>query len=141
MNIKKFAVEATSRLHLRNASDELMYADGADGKPDMSKPMIVILYGPGSNPYQLAQAANSNRMVEKLRRKGKVEQSAQERTAEQADWLCACTQGFENVEYENLTGEAMARAIYSDHKIGFVADQVAKHIGDWSNFTKSSTGN
>lgn len=141
MNIKKFAVSPTSRLHLRNASDELMYADGADGQPDLTKPMAVILYGPGSKQYQTAQAANANKMVERLRRKGKVEQTAQERAAEQAEWLCSCTQGFENVEYGDLTGDAMARAIYTDPEIGFIADQVAKHVQDWGNFTKNSTGN
>ena len=38
-------------------------------------------------------------------------------------------------------GSALAKAVYSDILIGFVADQAAKHLGDWSNFTKSSTTN
>lgn len=140
-NLRKFAVTETSRLHLRSAADELLYADGPDGKPDISKPLVVVLYGPGSKQYQAAQAKNQNRMVEKLRRKGKVDQTAEEKASEQAEWLLACTHSFENVSYDDLQGEAMARAIYTDPGIGFIADQVGKHIGDWANFTPKSTTN
>ena len=30
-------------------------------------------------------------------------------------------------------------AVYVDITIGFIADQVAAHLKDWSNFTKPST--
>lgn len=139
MDIRKFAVEQTSRLHLRNASDELMYADGPDEQPDLTKPIVAVLYGPGSKQYAAAQAANQNRMVEKLKRKGKIDQTAAEKAQEQADWLAACTHSLENVAYDQLTGEALARAVYSCQEVGFIADQVAKHLSDWANFSKPST--
>jgi hypothetical protein len=139
MDIKKFAVEPTTRLHLRDAGEELMYAAGADGKPDQSRPMAVTLYGPGSKPYARAQAKQSNRIVDKLKRKGKSEQTAEERATEQAEFLTMCTVGFENVEYDGLEGDALAKAIYSDVSIGFIAEQVAKHLGDWANFWSAST--
>ena len=58
---------------------------------------------------------------------------------ESAEFLADCTESFENVEYGELTGEALAKAIYSDITIGFIADQTAKFLGDWANFTVSST--
>ncbi len=133
MDIKKFAVTPTGRLHLRDASDELMYADD-----DQSKPIAVNVYGPGSKQYAKAQAAQQNRMIDKLKRKGKTEQTAEQIAAEKADFLTDCTASFENMEYDALTGEALARAVYSDISIGFIADQVGKFIGDWSSFTKGS---
>lgn len=138
MDIRKFAVEPTSRLHLRDAADELMYAEGADGKPDQSRPIAAIIHGPGSKHYAKAQAAQQNRMIDKLKRKGKAEQTAEQITAEKSEFLADITAGFENLEYDALTGDALARAVYADTSIGFIADQVAKWVGDWSNFTKGS---
>jgi hypothetical protein len=139
MDIRKFAVEETSTLHLRNASDELMYVEGSDGKPDLAKPMKVILYGPGSKPYAKAQARNSNRMIDRLKKKGKTEQTADEKTQETAEFLSDCTKGFENIEYDGLQGPDLFMAVYTDRSIGFVPEQVNKHLGEWGNFTKGST--
>lgn len=139
MDIKKFAVEPTSILHLRDANDELMYADGPDGKPDLEKPMRVHVYGPGSKPYAAAQGKAHNRMVDLLKRKGKTDQSAEQRAKEQAELLTACTEKFENVEYDKLAGEHLAMAVYQDKTIGFIAEQVGKHLGDWSNFSKPTS--
>mgnify|MGYP000945689258 CR=1 FL=1 len=136
MDIRKFAVSPTSRLHLRDANDELLFAD-----EEKTKPIAVNLYGPGSKEYARAQAAQSNRMIEKLKRKGKTEQTAEQRAAESAEFLSDCTESWENMEYDQLTGDALSQAVYSDITIGFIADQVAKHISDWSNFTRPSTTN
>ena len=80
-------------------------------------------------------------MIEKLKRKGKTEQTAEQRAAESAEFLSDCTESWENMEYDQLTGDALSQAVYSDITIGFIADQVAKHISDWSNFTRPSTTN
>lgn len=136
MDIKKFAVSPTSKLHLRDANDELLFAD-----EEKTKPITVNLYGPGSREYARAQTAQSNRMIDKLKRKGKTEQTAEQRASESAEFLSDCTEGWENMEYDQLTGRALSVAVYSDVTIGFIADQVAKHIGDWSNFTKPSATN
>lgn len=133
-DIRKFAVEQTGRLHLRDAAEELMYT------PD-GLPMAVNVYGPGSKQYARAAAAQQNRMVDKLKRKGKASNTAEQNAAETAEFLADCTASFENVSYDNLTGRELAVAVYSDTEIGFIADQVAKHLGDWSNFTKPSTTN
>lgn len=136
MDIKKLAVKPTSKLHLRDGNDELIYADG-----DKSRPVCVNLFGPGSKEYARAQAAQNNRLMDKLKRKGKSSDTAEQRAAEAAEFLADCTESFENMEYDGLTGRALALAVYADVSIGFIADQVAKHIGDWANFTNSSTPN
>ena len=129
MDIRKYAVEPTSKLHLRDANDELMFTD--EGKP-----VAVNLYGPGSKQYARAQAAQNNRLLDKLKRRGKSDQTAEQRAAESSEFLADCTESFENLEYDNLAGRELFMAVYADVSIGFVADQVAKYISDWSNFTK-----
>lgn len=141
MDIRKFAVEPTTTLHLRDANDEPMYVVDEAGVPNLNKPIRVRLYGPGSKQYARAQAQQANRMVDKLKRKGKTDQTAEQRAEETADFLTGCTQSFENLEYDNLEGAALARAVYMDSSIGFIAEQVSKHLGDWGNFTKTSTTN
>lgn len=127
MDIKSKAVQPTSRLELRDANDELMAG------------VAVNVYGPGSKPYAKAQAAQQNRMIDKLKRKGKTEQTAEQKAAENAEFLADITVSFEGLEYDGLKGHELAIAVYSDITIGFIADQVAKHCGDWGNFTKTST--
>lgn len=137
MDIKKFAVEPTKKLHLRDAADQLMYAD-----ENKTLPMCVNLYGPGSKQYARAKAAQNARIMEKIKRKGKIEQTAEQSAAETAEFLSACTESWENVEYEQLIQtQALSMAIYSDESIGFIADQVAKELNEWSNFTKPSVMN
>jgi len=138
MDIRKFAVTPTSTLHLRDASDELMYADGADGQPDKTRPMQAILYGPGSKQFKAAQAASSNRMVERMKKKGKADQSPAEQAQQTADFLTACTKSLDNVEFDKLTDDALFNAVYMAPEIGFVAEQINKHISDWANFTTPS---
>lgn len=133
MDIRKFAVTPTSTLHLRDAADELMYADG-----DRSRPMQAVLYGPGSKQYKAAQAASSNRMVERMKKKGKADQSPAEQAQQTADFLTACTKSLDNVEFDKLTDEALFLAVYLAPEIGFVAEQINKHILDWANFTTPS---
>ena len=134
MDIKKFAVTPTARLELRDASDELM-------TNEQGQVLAVNLYGPGSKQYAKAQAAQNNRIVDKLKRKGKADQTAEQIASEKAEFLADCTESFENLEYDSLTGRALFMAVYSDITIGFVADQAAKHIGDWANFTQKSQPN
>ncbi len=137
MNIKRFAVEPTKKLHLRDASDQLMYDD-----EEKTLPMIVNLYGPGSKQNAKAKAAQNNRIMDRLKRKGNIEQTAEQAAAETAEFLSACTESWENVEYDQITElNALSMAIYTDKSIGFIADQVAKELNEWSSFTKPSQTN
>ena len=134
MDIKQFEVAETSRLHLRDSNDELMYADG-----DKSRPVMVTLYGPGSRQYAVASSKQNSRMLDRLKKKGKAELSADQKTQEGARFLADCTSGFENLEYDGLTGDELAMAVYSNQRLGFIADQISAFIGNWSNFSMPST--
>ncbi len=131
MDIRTFAVEETSTLELRGPNDEPLLGDD-------KKPMTVTVFGPGSKTYAKAQAARNNRMIDKLKKKGKTDTSAEEAAREQAEFLAACTKEFSaNIEYEQLKGEALFRAVYADNSIGFVAEQVGRHLGEWGNFSRA----
>lgn len=137
MDIKKLAVAPTKRLHLRDAADQLIYAD-----TEKTMPVCVNLYGPGSKEYVRAKAAQSNRLMDKIRRKGKFDQTAEQNAAENAEFLTACTASWENLEYGHITeANALSMAVYSDESIGFIADQITKELNEWSNFTRPSTTN
>lgn len=134
MNIKKFAVSPTSRLHLRDANDELMFTD--DGKE-----MAIVLYGPGSKEHAKAQVDQRNRSMDRLKKKGKSDMTADQLAQETAEYLADCTKSFENIECDDLTGRDLYIAVYTTKELGFINDQVARYLGDWANFTKPSTGN
>lgn len=137
MDIRKLAVEPTKKLHLRDATDQLIYADEAK-----TLPVCVNIYGPGSKQHARAKAAQSTRLMEKLKRKGKIEQTAEQSASETAEFLSACTESWENIEHGTINeGNALSMAIYADESIGFIADQVAKELNEWANFTKPSTTN
>lgn len=129
MDIRTKAVQPTGRIELRDANDELMAG------------VAVNVYGPGSKQYAAAQSRQQNRMIDKLKSKGKTDQTAEQKAAETAEFLADITVGFENLEYDGKEGRALALAVYSDVTIGFIADQVAKFVGDWANFTKASVPN
>jgi len=80
LNIKTKAVVAASFLHLKDAQDNLMHTEGKNPEP-----VGVNVFGPGSREYQAAQTKMSNRAVQRLQKRGKFEQSADEKKKEQDD--------------------------------------------------------
>lgn len=135
MGIKKYAVDQVGALELRGPTDDLMVGD--DGQK-----MVISFYGPGSTQYAKAQSDLNNRAVDRLRRKGKTEQSAEDKAHEQAVFFAACTKSFSpniGTDYPGLAGNDLYMALYTDRELGFVADQVTRFLGDWANFTKTST--
>jgi hypothetical protein len=146
MDIRKKAVGETGTLHLRDADDMLMYeqkkitVDGEEREvDDLDKPVTVVLYGPGSKAYGKANTTKNNKWIERLKRKGKnSEQTPEEKIAEDAEFLAACTVSMNGIDYDGLQGPALFKAVYSDPTIGFIASQVTAHLGDWANFSKGS---
>lgn len=134
LDIKTKAVAETSFLHLKDAQDNLLYTD----KKGEKQPVGVNVYGPGSREYQAAQTKVSNRAVQRLQKRGKFEQSADEKKKEQAEFLADITQSFQNLAYDDLQGRALAVAVYSDSTLGFIADQVSEHTKEWANFSQGS---
>lgn len=140
-NLKKFALVPTIIHHLLDGEDKPMYAELpalADGKPDLSRPMLAHMYGPGTKQFAKAQAAQSNRSMDRIKAKGKAKQTAEDQVTERATFLAECTAKLENVEIDELAGEALFMAVYTDLELCFIPSQLDKLIGDTANFTKAS---
>jgi hypothetical protein len=137
-NLKKYALVATVVHHLRDGNDELMYADGPDGQPDESKPMLAHMYGPGTKKFANAKAAQANRNMDRYKKKGKADLSAEEQTKDTAEFLAACTERLENVEVDQLSDKALHLAVFSDLELCFIPAQLDKLLSDTANFTKAS---
>ena len=132
MDIRKFSVSPSARLVLRDASDEVMLTD--DGKE-----IAVNLFGPGSKQFAKAQAQQQARLVKRMSTKGKGELSMEEKATESAEFLAACTDSWEHMQYEELAGDALSKVVYADRSIGFISDQVARFVNNWANFKPVST--
>lgn len=133
MDIKKFAVAETGVIELRDAGDEPMMGED-------KKPITITVYGPGSKQFAKAKAAQTNRMMDIIKRKGKTDQSVEDQRRDQSEFLTACTKEVSpNLSVEGLTGEAMIKALYSDPLVGFIPEQVGRFLQDWSSFKKPST--
>lgn len=136
-DITTLKAEETGTLELLNGQDEALV-------DDKGKRLSITLYGPGSKQYANAQAKRNNRTVERLRKKGKSDLSAEEQAAETAEFLAACTVSFNGWEYtpaKDRGEKEHFKAAYADPSLGFIRDQVSEFIGDWANFTGSSPKN
>jgi len=134
MDIRKFSAQNTGRLVLKTAGDEIM-------TDDSGKEMAIVYFSPGSKEYSRATSKMNNRNIERLRKKGKIDQTPEQKTAEAAEFLADCTQSFENIDYDKLQGRELFIAVYSDLSLGFIADQGAKYISDWANFSQGLVKN
>lgn len=132
MNLSDFEIETTGRLHLRDAKDELMYA--ADGSA-----VAVVVHSSGSMNHLRATTKLNNRMIDKMKRKGKADATAEQNIGDTAEFLADCTVSFENVEYKGLAGRELAVAVYSEPRLCFIAEQVNVYLRETANFTKPST--
>lgn len=129
MDLRNAAANETSRIELTDGVGNSLLDDAGN------QPAIVV-YGPGSKEYTAAVAARNNRTMDRLRKKGKSDLTPEQQLADHAAFLSACTHSMEGVERDGLTGAALHKATYSDPSIGFIAEQVSMHLGDWGNFTK-----
>lgn len=136
--LAKYEMSDVSFLHLKDAEDELMYAEGPDGSPDIGKPMRLGLYGPGSKQYAKAHTAYKNELVAKMARKGgKVKLTADEERELRARFLVGVTK-----VYENLPGPAEGEdlpAIYTNPKLVFIPEQAEAFARDTANFKPAPT--
>lgn len=138
-DITTIAVAATTTFQLRDAAGNLLFTAAADN--EAAQPVNVTVYGPGSAQYADATAKRNRRQLERLRKKGRVEITADETTKEVSEFLAAITVSFDNLSYPpagGATGYELFKAVYADRRLGFIADQVQEKIGDWENFTNGS---
>jgi len=117
----------------------IVYLEGPDGEQLLGndgKQVSITVYGPGSKLFQKAQAAKNRAILEQVRKGGKKVSDNVQRDID-AEFLATCTESFNGFTYKDLKGPEMFKACYSDYSIGYVAEQVNKAVGDWSNFTKA----
>lgn len=106
---------------------------------DGGRPVSVTVYNPGTRAFQQAKAKQENRLLNRIKRKGKMEETAEEKAEGLADFLTTVTVSFNNFVYGGMEpGPAMFRACYLDPRIGWLPQQVNNDLGDWANFTKSA---
>lgn len=129
-DISTLAASDTSDVQLRNpVTDDLMFNDG--------KPMSITVYGPGTKVFAKARSQAENRAIDRMKRKGKTDQSPEEKLENTAEFLAACTVSLNNFDYKGASDAAAIKAMYSDRSIGWIGELVDKHMGDWANFTKA----
>lgn len=139
-SLTKHELEDVSILHLRDAEDELMYADGEDGEPDLTKPQRVHLYGPGTKQFGQAVARANSRNIERLQRKGKMKLTADEILKDRAEFARDVTKAFENIDSDKgATGDDLFMEIYGNPKLGYIAEQAEAHARNTVNFKRRST--
>jgi hypothetical protein len=129
-DISKLAVSATSTIDLEDPSGEPLVTDKGDK-------ISVTVYGPGSKQFQKASGIRNRAILEYVRKGGKKMKDDEQRELD-ADFLATCTVSFNGFSYKEYTGYEMFKQAYLDPSIGFIAEQVNKAIGDWSNFTQAS---
>jgi hypothetical protein len=130
-DISKLAVSATSTIDLEDPTGEALLNDTGDV-------VSVTLYGPGSKQYQKASGVRNRAILDYVRRGGKKMKDDEQRELD-ADFLATCTVSFNGFTYKDFNGYEMFKQAYLDPSIGFIAEQVNKAIGDWSNFTQGSS--
>lgn len=126
MDLRQRAVAETSVLHLKDADDSPLM----DGENQCA----VELYSPGSKEHARASAKRQNRTMDRVRKKGKADMTPEQIAEENAEFLADCTKQWFYVEQDGLEGHALSKAIYSNRAIGFIAEQVNQHLGEWGNF-------
>jgi hypothetical protein len=126
LNIRNRAVAETITFDLLDADDSPLVGEGG-------KPVTCTVYGPGSKAYQQADQRKRDKLMNKMIRGKQI--NAEEQARAQAEFLADITERID-LAYDDLEGRQKLVAIYSDPEVGFIADQVAKKVGDWGNFKK-----
>lgn len=135
------AFDITTVASVEMAICELKDADDSPLMDEKGNALSVTVYGPGSKAYVKATTRRQSRNLERLRRKGKPNMTAEENVEDAADFLATCTVSFNGWDYPpagKAEGFALFKAAYADSSLGFIRDQVAEFISDWANFTSGS---
>jgi len=130
-DLSAFEVADTAIIEIENQRGEPLQHNG--------QPVTIEVYGPGSAQYARAQskidAASQARAMQMVRGKSPKDVADENRKLN-AEKLAACTKAINNFP---LPGGSLA--LYSNPKLGYITNQVAKFIEDWANFPTASTAN
>lgn len=121
-NLADFEAADTAVLEVTDRKGEPLLYNG--------QPVTIELYSPGSSEYLRAshKAATAQQTATFAALRGKpLKESAEGAIHKQAEKLAACTAGVRNFPVS-------AFDIYANPRLGYITQQVAKFIEDWSNF-------
>lgn len=127
LDISTMGVKETTTIQIEDANGNPIFGPSGDQ-------VSITVYGPGSAQFKRAQAARNRRIVEHIRKGGKKMRDEESYELD-AEFLATCTHSFNGLGYKGLTGYEMFKACYLDNRIGYIAEQVNKEIGEWGNFT------
>jgi len=131
-DITQFELDDTATLTIQDASLENdLLVDG--------KPVLFILYGPGSTEHMKAQHKANN--AANLRAYAAVRGKAAKDSSELGEQdqnvkLASCTK-----DITNFPVEGGALAIYSNNKLCYIKKQVEEFLASYANFKKPSLPN
>lgn len=126
-DISKYELEDTGKLTVQNAAgnDDLLGADG--------KPVVIELYGHGSNEAVAIARKNGQKSAARLQQivRGKVNKNeAQMAEEEEVERLCALTKSI-SANFPLKPAE-----LYANPKLSYITRQVQAFLNDSANFSK-----
>lgn len=138
-DISELAAIDTDTFQLNDpVDDEPLFRRDESGE---RKPVMVTIFGPGSEEQARAEVALSNRQMKRFRKKGDVVLTSGDVAADVADQLTAITKGFENLKHNGEmvgTDRERIRALFLDRKLSWIGDAINERRKSWANFMKKS---
>lgn len=146
--------DITKKRALATAQIELVNGDGSPLYGDNHTRLSVTVHGPGSKPWQQADAERNRKRTARIEKsRGKISAAMENAREDEVDFLVAITISFNGWDYPNpdrpdgaeghgwATQAQMFRAAYADDALGYIRDHVHKEANDWSVFTSGSASN
>ena len=131
-DLSQYELEETGVLVVQNAKgdDDLIGADGIN-------PVKIVLYGSASS--QMIKAQHKAGQQAQLRMQALFRGKVDKKAAEAADDELAAK--LVAVTKEIINFPISPSVLYSNPKLGYIKNQVAKYLDDDANFAKPSTTN
>lgn len=134
IDINQLKVQDTFVFQLQDAAEQPLF--------DGDTPLMCEVHGPGSRRYVQASAKRQGKLMAQLQREKPTAQAADQSRRVQAEFLADITERLDvAVPGENgqlLEGRDKFLAVYLEPAVGYLAEQVARKVADWANFSKGS---
>ena len=133
--------DITTKRAADTADIKLKNGDGSIMVDPEGNALSVTICGPASSAWSAANAEMNRRRAKKLQDGGgRIAAALDDATADQITFLCAVTVKFNgDISHPDAKNKGdLARAIYSDEKLGFIREHVFAEANSWEAFTKGS---
>jgi hypothetical protein len=136
-DLSKYAVKDSSVMQLRDPStDDLMFADGVDGKPDETKPMTILVGSKASKAYQAAYAKYQDKIMQAVK---KGRNSTRDSNTNKADTIALVAAVCSNAQNVNVGDNPLQtpedfKKLFSDDRFYWVKEQVEEELNNTGSF-------